>query len=93
MDLIQRALKLKPDTPAIVDSLGWVLYRMGRTEEALPHLRRAFELQRDAEVAAHLGEVLWMSGDKDEARSIWRVGRELDPDNRALKQVLERLDR
>jgi tetratricopeptide (TPR) repeat protein len=93
LDLIQRALKLKPDTPAIVDSLGWVLYRMGRTEEALPHLRRAFELQRDAEVAAHLGEVLWMSGDKDEARSIWRVGRELDPDNRALKQVLERLDR
>jgi tetratricopeptide (TPR) repeat protein len=93
LDLIQRALKLKPDTPAIVDSLGWVLYRMGRTEEALPHLRRAFELQRDAEVAAHLGEALWMSGDKDEARSIWRVGRELDPDNRALKQVLERLDR
>ena len=93
LELIQRALKLKPDTPAIVDSLGWVLYRLGRTAEALPHLRRAFDLQRDAEVAAHLGEVLWMSGDKDEARSIWRQGRELDPDNRALKQVLERLDR
>ena len=93
LTLIERALKLKPDTPAIVDSLGWVLYRLGRTSEALPHLRRAFELQRDAEVAAHLGEGLWMCGDKDEARSIWRVGRELDPDNRALKQVLERLDR
>ena len=93
LELIQRALKLKPDTPAIVDSLGWVLFRLGRTAEALPHLRRAFELQRDAEVAAHLGEALWVSGDKDEARSIWRQGRELDPDNRALKQVLERLDR
>lgn len=93
LELIQRALKLKPDTPAIVDSLGWVLYRLGRTEEALPHLRRAFELQRDAEVAAHLGEVLWMTGEKDEARSIWRLGREIDPDNRALKQALERLDK
>jgi tetratricopeptide (TPR) repeat protein len=88
--LIERALKLKPDTPAIVDSLGWVLYRLGRTSEALPHLKRAFELQRDAEVAAHLGEVLWVSGDKDEAKAVWRVGRELDPDNRVLKQTLER---
>lgn len=88
--LIERAMKLKPDTPAIIDSLGWVLYRLGRTAEALPHLRRAFELQRDAEVAAHLGEVLWAGGDKDEAKAIWRVGRELDPDNRVLKQTLER---
>ena len=88
--LIERALKLKPDTPAIVDSLGWVLYRLGRTSEALPHLKRAFELQRDAEVAAHLGEVLWVSGDRDEAKAVWRVGRELDPDNRVLKQTLER---
>lgn len=92
LELIQRALKLKPDTPAIIDSLGWVLYRLGRTQEALPHLRRAFELQRDAEVAAHLGEVLWVSGDKDEARAIWRQGRELDPDNRALKQAIERFE-
>jgi tetratricopeptide (TPR) repeat protein len=93
LDLIQRALKLKPDTPAIVDSLGWVLYRLGRSTEALPHLRRAFELQRDAEVAAHLGEVLWATGAKDEARSIWRLGMEIDPDNRALKQVLERFEK
>jgi tetratricopeptide (TPR) repeat protein len=88
--LIERALKLKPDTPAIVDSLGWVLFRLGRHEEALKHLRRAFELQRDAEVAAHLGEVLWVTGEKDEARAVWRAGSEIDPDNRALKQTLER---
>jgi tetratricopeptide (TPR) repeat protein len=88
--LIERALKLKPDTPAIIDSLGWVLFRLGRHEEALKHLRRAFELQRDAEVAAHLGEVLWVTGEKDEARAVWRAGSEIDPDNRALKQTLER---
>lgn len=93
LGLIERALKLKPDTAAIVDSLGWVLYRLGRIKEALPHLRRAFELQRDAEIAAHLGEVLWVNGERDEARSIWRLGHEIDPDNRALKQALERHDK
>ena len=92
LELIQRAIKLKPDTPAIIDSLGWVSYRLGRMDDALRHLRRAFELQRDAEVAAHLGEVLWVTGAKDEARAIWRQGREIDPDNRALEQVLERFD-
>jgi tetratricopeptide (TPR) repeat protein len=90
LKLIQRALELRPETPAIIDSLGWVLHRLGRTAEALPHLRRAFELQRDAEVAAHLGEALWVHGEKEEARSIWRLGREIDPDNRALKQALEK---
>jgi len=93
LGLIERALKLKPDTAAIVDSLGWVLYRLGRIKEALPHLRRAFELQRDAEIAAHLGEVLWVNGERDEARSIWRLGHEIDPDSRALKQALERHDK
>ncbi|MCK7594291.1 tetratricopeptide repeat protein [Pseudomarimonas salicorniae] len=88
-ELIRQALALRPDNPAIIDSMGWVLFRMGRVEEALPHLRRAFELQRDAEVAAHLGEALWASGKKEEARSIWRLGREIDPDNPALKRSLE----
>lgn len=90
--LIRRALEINPDAPAIIDSMGWVLHRLGRNEEALPHLRRAFELQRDAEVAAHLGEVLWALGQKDEARSIWRLGQELDPESRALKQSLKKLD-
>ena len=92
LQLIRRALELKPDAPAIIDSLGWVLHRLGRNEEALPHLRRAFELQRDAEVAAHLGEVLWVLGQKDEARSIWRLGLEIDPENRVLKQSMKRLE-
>ena len=90
--LIERALELKPDAPAIIDSMGWALHRLGRNEEALPHLRRAFELQRDAEVAAHLGEVLWALGQKDEARSIWRLGQEIDPANRTLQKSLKRLE-
>lgn len=88
---IERALAKQPDNPAVIDSMGWVLFRLGEAEKALPYLKRAFELQRDAEVAAHLGEVLWTLGQQDEARSIWRLGREIDADNRALKAVLERL--
>lgn len=89
--LIAQALKLQPDNPAIIDSMGWVLYRQGKLDEALPFLRRAFELQRDAEVAAHLGEALWASGRHDEARSVLRLGAEIDPENRAVKRALERL--
>lgn len=90
--LIRRAIEKQPDNPAIIDSLGWVLFRMGRVEEALPHLRRAFELQRDAEVAAHLGEALWVSGQTEEALIVWRLGSEIDADNRALRRTLERYD-
>jgi tetratricopeptide (TPR) repeat protein len=89
-ELIRKALELRPENPAIIDSMGWVLFRMGRVEEALPHLRRAFELQRDAEVAAHLGEALWVQGQQDEARSIWRLGREIDAGNQALQRALQR---
>lgn len=89
-ELIRQAYALSPDNPAIIDSLGWVLFRMGRVDEALVHLRRAFELQRDAEVAAHLGEALWASGKQDEARSIWRLGKEIDAGNAALQRSIER---
>lgn len=88
-ELIRMALARQPDNPAIIDSMGWVLFRMGRVEEALPHLRRAFELQRDAEIAAHLGEALWAAGKQDEARTIWRLGHEIDADNRALKRAMQ----
>jgi tetratricopeptide (TPR) repeat protein len=88
-ELIRMALARQPDNPAIIDSMGWVLFRMGRVEEALPHLRRAFELQRDAEIAAHLGEALWAAGKQDEARTIWRLGLEIDAGNRALKRAMQ----
>jgi tetratricopeptide (TPR) repeat protein len=88
LQLIDRARVAEPDNPAIIDSYGWVLYRLGRNDEALVQLRRAFALQKDPEIAAHLGEVLWVSGDKDEARKFFEQGRKLDPDNRALKRAL-----
>ena len=77
---------------ALVESYGWVLYRLGRNEEALVQLRRAFTLQKDPEIAAHIGEVLWFQGRKDEARRFFDEARKLDPDNenRSLKRALEK---
>jgi tetratricopeptide (TPR) repeat protein len=87
--LIERALRLQPDSPAILDSLGWVQHRLGRDAEALRNLRRAFALQKDAEIAAHLGEVMWLGGDKDAARAVWKQGLAIDKDNRAIQNVLQ----
>lgn len=90
LELLDRARNAAPDNPAILDSYGWVLYRLGRGDEALPYLRRAWMLMKDPEVAAHLGEVLWMQGHKDEARKYLEDAMKLDPDNRSLKRVLDR---
>ena len=89
--LIEKAIALKPDSAAIQDSLGWALHRLGRDEEALPYLRRAFALQRDAEVGAHLASVLDALGQHEEARSILRLAHEIEPANRALRRVLDAL--
>ena len=89
-DLVQRAAGYKPDNYAIMDSVGWGLYRLGRNEEALAWLQRAWALSEDPEVAAHLGEVLWESGRPGEARAVWQRAREDAPDNRSLRRVLER---
>ncbi|MBL9220076.1 tetratricopeptide repeat protein, partial [Xanthomonas fragariae] len=88
--LIDRARTTDPDNPAIVDSYGWVLYRMGRTKEALLQLRRAWALVKDPEIAAHVGEVLWVSGKQDEARRYFDEARRIDPDNRALQRAAEK---
>ncbi|RBA89711.1 tetratricopeptide repeat protein, partial [Xanthomonas oryzae] len=88
--LIDRARTADPDNLAIVDSYGWVLYRMGRTKEALVQLRRAWALVKDPEIAAHVGEVLWVSGKQDEARRYFDEARRLDPDNRALQRAVEK---
>lgn len=90
LELIQRARTAEPDNAAIIDSYGWVLYRLGRHQEALTELRRALTLQKDPEIAAHLAEVLWAVGKKDEARKYFEQARKLDPDNRALKRALEK---
>jgi tetratricopeptide (TPR) repeat protein len=88
--LIHQAYGLQPDDPSIIDSMGWIAYRRGRLAEAERYLREAWDLLRNAEVAAHLGEVLWVSGRQDEARLLWATGMELDGDNRVLLETLQR---
>ena len=90
LELIDRARVAEPDEAAIIDSYGWVLYRLGRNAEALVELRRAFNLQKDAEIAAHIAEVLWVSGQQAEARKYFEESRKLDPENRALQRALEK---
>ena len=89
--LIQEALKVSPDNPAIQDSMGWVLYRRGRTGEALPILERAWVNSRDSEIAAHYGEVLWKSGDQGQARYIWQQALTRSPDHKGLRGTMARL--
>lgn len=90
LELIDRARVAEPENAAIIDSYGWVLYRLGRLPEALVQLRRAFTLQKDPEIAAHVGEVLWVMGQKDEARRYFDEARKLDPENRSLQRALEK---
>jgi tetratricopeptide (TPR) repeat protein len=89
--LIRRAFSLQPNEPAIIDSMGWVAFRLGRYEEAGRFLARAWELDRNPEIAAHLGEVLWAVGRREEAVAVWREGAEIDPGNRVLTETLDRL--
>ncbi len=90
-DLVKRALELSPGDPFITDSLGWVEYRMGNRDEALRLLTRAYSARPDTEIGAHLGEVLWALGQKDEARRIWRESKGRDAANDVLRETLARL--
>jgi tetratricopeptide (TPR) repeat protein len=89
--LIAKALEMAPDDPFIMDSMGWVHYRMGNLNEAEKFLRRAYGLRRDPEIAVHLGEVLWQKGEKNAAQQLWREARAKDPDNDTLRTTLARL--
>ncbi|MFO6420819.1 tetratricopeptide repeat protein [Hylemonella sp. W303a] len=89
--LIQKALDAAPGDPFITDSLAWVTFREGNKEEALRLLTQAYTDRPDAEIAAHLGEVLWSLGQRDEARKIWREGLELNASNETLLETLQRL--
>jgi tetratricopeptide (TPR) repeat protein len=90
-ELIQRALAAKPDDPAILDSLGWVEYRLGNLDQAQKLLQRAYEKFPDPEVAAHLGEVLWMRGLRQQAKTVWQQSLEQHPDSAPLLETLQRL--
>lgn len=89
--LIQKALELSPGEPFITDSLGWVEYRLGNRDEAIRLLRGAYQMRPDPEIAAHLGEVLWSAGQSEEARRIFREGRQRDSANDVLRETLARL--
>lgn len=87
---IKRALELKGDSHFILDSYGWLQFRLGNYDEALSYIRRALEIQSDTEISAHLGEILWVTGDRDEARRVWRKASKEDPENKVLKEVMQR---
>ena len=89
--LIQRAAAVNPEDAGVADSMGWVLYRLGRRAEALIRLQDSYRRVKDAGVAARLGEVLWVSGQRSEARRIWQEGLRLDRTNAALVQTMDRL--
>jgi len=88
--LIERAHAAAPKNAAILDSLGWVLFRQGRGVEALPYLSAAYANDHDGDIAAHLGEVLWQMGRQDEAQRIWAEASALDADNHLLKSTRHR---
>jgi len=90
-ELIGKAMKIAPNDPFIMDSMGWVQYRMGNLDQAEAHLRRAYALRHDAEIAVHLGEVLWQKGQRDDAQKLWREVRAKDPRNDTLRSTLARL--
>lgn len=87
---IEKALQLSPEDPFILDSMGWVHYRLGNLKEGLEYLRRAYAQRKDPEIAAHLGEVLWVKGQLDEARKIWRSSLEDNPESEELQNVMRK---
>ena len=87
---IKRAIEIMPDDAAIIDSWGWVHYRLGDYEKAISLLRKALSRFEDAEIAAHLGEVLWVSGKQQEAREIWQRALKKTPDDPKLQSVMQR---
>ena len=90
LELIQKALNLEPQSYYFLDSMGWVMYRLGRHEEAIDYLRKAMALTQDPEIAAHLGEVLWVAGDRKGAKEIWEAALKNRPEDTKLIDVIKR---
>jgi len=88
--LIHQAYELQPNESSIIDSMGWIAYRQGHLPEAKKYLAQAWRTTQAAEIAAHLGEVLWVSGQKDEAREFWKAGMRADNNNEVLIKTLQR---
>ncbi|WP_041523665.1 tetratricopeptide repeat protein [Gilvimarinus agarilyticus] len=90
-EFIKRALEQQPNDPATIDSMGWVQYRLGNLAQAQKYLEQAMELYPDDEIAAHLGEVLWVSGQREAALNVWRSGLEIEPQSGYILRTLQRL--
>ena len=90
--LIEQALSIRPEDPFILDSMGWVQYRLGNHSAAIDYLERALTKRDDAEIAAHLGEVLWVNGNQERAREVWQRALEQNPDNDVLLDTLKRFN-
>jgi len=88
---LTRALELRPDDPAIMDSVGWLRFRQGDSEAALTLLQRAYALLPDGEIAAHIGEVMWVTGDKQGARRFWSKALLESPEDTHILETMERL--
>ena len=91
--LIEKAHNLAPDDPAILDSMGWIAFRQARLVEAERYLRRALDKFQDGEIAAHLGEVLWAQGRRDDARAVWQKQLAAQPDSDILKKTMVRFEK
>lgn len=91
-NLIEQALSIRPEDPFILDSMGWVQYRLGNHTDAIEYLERALTKREDAEIAAHLGEVLWVHGEQERAREIWRSALEQNPENDVLLNTLKKFN-
>ncbi|MCZ6723278.1 MAG: tetratricopeptide repeat protein [Gammaproteobacteria bacterium] len=89
-DYLKRAIEIMPDDAAIIDSYGWINYRLGNYEEAIRLLRNALSRFDDGEIAAHLGEVLWVSGNQEEAKTVWKKALKKAPDDTLLQEIMER---
>lgn len=92
-ELLEKALSLAPDDAFILDSVGWLHYRKGNLDKAREYLERAWKLRQDPEIAAHLGEVLWMKGSRDEASRLWDTSLQSNPNNEALLETLKKFKR
>ena len=90
MQLVEKAYRIAPDDPAIMDSVGWGHYRMGDLSRSVEFLRRAYTANPDPEIAAHLGEVLWVRGEKEEARKLWQQAFQAHSDNAVLAAVMKK---
>ncbi len=90
MQLVEKAYQIEPDDAAIIDSVGWGYYRLGKLDKSAEYLRRAFAANPDPEIAAHLGEVLWSQGNQDEAKKIWHEAEKSNPENDVLRSIVKK---